>query len=41
MSAECVCDVLAQNTPQIILYSMLKLSLFEGEQKRLVLCVSL
>jgi len=30
MSPECVCEVLAQNTPQIFLYSMLKLSLFEG-----------
>ena len=36
MSPECVCEVLAQNTPQIFLYSMLKLSLFEGEQKRTV-----
>jgi len=33
MSQECVCEVLAQNTPQIFLYSILKLSLF--------LCVSL
>ena len=33
MSPECVCEVLAQNTPQIFLYSMLELSLFEGEQK--------
>jgi len=33
---ECVCEVLAQNTPQIFLYSMLKLSLFEGLQKRTV-----
>ena len=36
MSPECVCEVLAQNTPQIYLYSMLKLSLFKGEQKRTV-----
>ena len=42
MSPECVCEVLAQNTPQIFLYSMLKLSLFEGEQKRTVfVCVPL
>jgi len=34
MSPECVCVVLAQNNPQIFLYSMLKLSLFEGLQKR-------
>jgi len=25
MSPECVCDVLAQNTPQIFLYRLLKL----------------
>jgi len=30
MSPECVCEVLAQKTPQIFLYSMLNLSLFEG-----------
>jgi len=30
MSPECVCEALAQNTSQIFLYSMLKLSLFEG-----------
>jgi len=30
MSPECLCEVLAQNTPQIFLYRMLKLSLFEG-----------
>ena len=36
MSPECVCEVLAQNTPQIFLYSMLKLSLFEDEQKRTI-----
>jgi len=34
MSPECVCEVLAQYTPQIFLYSMLKLSIFEGLQKR-------
>jgi len=33
MSPDCVCEVLAQNTPQIFLFSMLKLSLFEGLQK--------
>jgi len=33
MSPECVCEVSTQNTPHIFLYSMLKLSLFEGEQK--------
>jgi len=33
MSPECVCEVLAQNTPSIFLYRMLNLSLFEGEQK--------
>jgi len=27
---------IAQNTPQIFIYSMSKLSLFEGEQKRIV-----
>jgi len=38
----CVCvQVLTQNTPQIFLYSMLKLSLFEGLQKRTVLCLAL
>jgi len=37
MSPECVCEVLAQHTPQIFIYSMLKLSPFEGEQKRLSL----
>ena len=36
MSPECVFEVLAQNTQQIFLYSMLKLSLFEGEQKHTV-----
>jgi len=30
MSPECVCEVLAQNTPQIFLYSILNFSLFEG-----------
>jgi len=30
MSPECVCEVLAQNTTQIFLYSMLNFSLFEG-----------
>jgi len=34
MSPECVCEYLAQNTPHIFLYSMFKLLLFEGEQKR-------
>jgi len=29
MSSECVWEVLAQNTPEIFLYSMLKLSLFD------------
>jgi len=29
-SLMCVCKVLAQNTPQIFVYSMLKLLLFEG-----------
>jgi len=37
MSKECVCEVLAQNTLQIIFYSMLNLPLFEVEQKRAVL----
>jgi len=41
MSPECVCEVLAQITPQIFLYSMVKLSLFEGLQKRTVLCLAL
>jgi len=36
MSPECVCKYLAQNTPHIFLYSMFKLLLFEGEQKRTV-----
>jgi len=30
MFPECVCEVMAQNTPHIFLYSMLKLPLFEG-----------
>jgi len=33
MSPECVCEVLAQNTPQIFLYRMFNLSLFEGLAK--------
>jgi len=33
MSPECVCEVLAQTTSHIFLYSMLKFSLFEGEHK--------
>jgi len=38
----CECEVLAQNTPQIIFYSMLNLSFFKGEQKRSVfVCVPL
>jgi len=37
MSPECVCEVLAQNTPQIMFYSMLKLPLLVAEQKRAVL----
>jgi hypothetical protein len=45
MSPECVyvCEVLAQNTPQITCYSMLKLPLLGGEQKRAVffVCVPL
>jgi len=31
MSSACISEVLAQNTPQIFLYSMLKLLLFEGK----------
>jgi len=36
MFSECVCEVFAQNTPQIFLYSVLKLLLFKGAQKRTV-----
>jgi len=36
MSPECVCEVLAQQTQQIFLNSMLKLSLFEGQQKHII-----
>jgi len=41
MSPECVCKVLAKNTPQIFLYSMLKWSHYEGEQKHTVVSVPL
>jgi len=41
MSSESVCEVLEQNTPQIFLYSMLKLSLFEGLHKHTILCLVL
>ncbi len=34
MFPECVCEVLAQNTQQIIFYSLLKLPLLEYEPKR-------
>ncbi len=34
MSLECVCEVLAQNTQQIICYSLLKLPLLGYEHKR-------
>ncbi len=34
MSPECVCEVLAQNTRQINLYSLLKLPLLGYEPKR-------
>jgi len=34
MPPECLCEVLAQNTPQIFLCRMLKLSLFAGWQKQ-------
>jgi len=36
MFPESICEVLALNTTQIFLYSMLKLSHFEGERKRSV-----
>lgn len=36
MSPECVCEVLAQNTLQIIFYSLLKLPLLGYEPKRAV-----
>ncbi len=42
MSPECVCEVLAQNTRQIIFYSLLKLPLFGYETKRSdIECVAL
>ena len=42
MSPECVCEVLVQNTQQIIFYSMFKLSFFWGSEKRAVLvCIPL
>jgi len=31
LSAECICEVLAQNTPCIIFYSMLKLPIYEDK----------
>ncbi len=34
MSPERICEVLAQNTPQIIFYSLLKLPLLGYEPKR-------
>ncbi len=34
MSPECICDVLAQYTPQINFYSLLKLALLGCEPKR-------
>ncbi len=36
MSPECVCEVLAQNTQQIIFYSLLKLPLLGYEPKSAV-----
>ncbi len=36
MSSECVCEVLAQNTRQIIFYSLLNLPLLSYEPKRSV-----
>ncbi len=36
MSPECVCKVLAQNTPQIIFHSLLKLPLLGYEEKHAV-----
>ena len=42
MSPECVCEVSAQNTPQIIYYSLSNLPLFGCEQKHAVfVCVPL
>jgi len=32
MSPECVCDVSAQNTQQIIFYSVFKLSFFRAQK---------
>ncbi len=37
MSPDCVCEVLAQNTWQIILYSLLKVPLLGYDPKRAVL----
>ena len=37
MSPECICEVSAQNTPQIIYYSLSNLPLFACEQKHDVL----
>ncbi len=40
MSPECVCEVLSQNTPQIIFYNLLNLPLFGSEPKCIVrICV--
>ncbi len=36
MSPECVCEVSAQNTPQIIYYIILKISYFEWKQKHAI-----
>ncbi len=42
VSPECVCEVSAQNTPQIIYYSLSNLPLFGCEQKQAVfVCVPL
>jgi len=42
MSPECVCEVAAQNTPQIIYYSLSNLPLFRCEQKHAIfVCVPL
>jgi len=42
MSSVCIYEGLAQNTPQIFLYIVLKLSFLEGEQKHTVfVCVPL
>jgi len=41
VAPECVCKISAQNTPQIIHYSLLKLFLFGCEQKQVFVCVPL